>query len=375
MKSLRWSLPFLLVCLLGACGGAPAPAPDTPVVMVARATAVQAGQAFAGEVRARQESQLSFQVAGRLVKRHVDAGDRVRAGQVLAELDVADYALQLQAAQAQLAAAEAESKRTAADLARYRTLAEQQLVSRSALAAQQTAMEAAQAQVRSARAQRDVMANQAGYAQLRAPVDGVVANRLVEAGQVLAAGQPVLTLAADGEREVLIALPEQGIAGFAVGQPAEVELWNTPGRRLSGRLREIAAAADPQSRTFAARVVLDQPQGLAIGQSARVFLGSAGEAVAVPLAAVQGEPGRAQATVFVLEGEKPEARLKQVPVQVSRWGRDQAILSGGIARGQWVVAAGGHLLADGMAVRAVDRDNRPLDGATATATAADKSGE
>lgn len=359
MKSLRWSAAScLLSALLAACGGKEAPVPPPPTVMVEVVGRDHHDLALPGEVRARQESALSFQVPGRLVKRLVDAGDRVAAGQVLAELDASDYALQAQAAQAQLVAAEAEQRRAAADLARYRALAAQQLVSRSALEAQQTAHDAAAAQVRALRAQQAVAANQAGYARLVAPAAGVVASRQAEVGQVLAAGQPVLTLATDAGREVAVALPESRIAEFRLGQRARVELWNAPGRVLAGTLREIAAAADPQTRTYAARVALEQAEGVSLGQSARVYLEDASEGLSVPLAAVQGTPGTPQASVWTVD--PATGKLSRTAVRVARWGRERAGLAGGVEPGQWVVAAGGHLLREGQVVRAVDRDNRPL---------------
>ena len=373
MKTSRWCVTsVLLLPLFTACGGKPEAAPAAPTVLVDVVGQGSQERTFPGEVHARQESTLSFQVAGRLVKRHVDAGDRVRAGQVLAELDVSDYALQTQAANAQLAAAQAELKRAGDDLARYRALAEQQLVSQSALAAQKTAFDAAQAQVRAAQAQRDVTANQAGYAQLRAPADGVIASRQAEPGQVLSAGQPVLMLATDKGREVLIALPEASIGDYAVGQPASVELWNAPGKRLAGSIREIAAAADAQARTYAARVAIEETDAVTLGQSARVHLALAGAPLSVPLGAVQGESGSQQAAVFTVD--PASMTLKRVPVNVARWGQQRAELAAGVSAGQWVVAAGGHLLADGQQVRAVDRDNRPLK-APAAPAAAVKAGE
>ena len=359
---------LLLLPVLAACSKPAEPAPAVPGVLVEVVGQGQGELAFAGEVRARQESALSFQVPGRLVKRHVDAGQQVSAGQLLAELDAADYALQAQAAQAELAAAQAELARLGDDLARYRTLAEQQLVSRSALQAQQAAYTAARAQVDAARANFDVTRNQAGYARLLAPADGVIASRQVEAGQVVSAGQTVMVLAAASGREVLIALPENDIAGFALGQPVQVELWSAPGKRLQGRISEIAAEADRQSRSFATRVALeaDDADQVALGQSARVYVARAGSQLSVPLAAVQGQPGKAEGQVLVVD---PSSHvLTPIRVQVSRWGAQRAELAAGLSPGQWVVAAGGHLLQPGQQVRPLDRDNRPLP-AAAPATA------
>src|SRR5690606_37245181 len=236
------------------CGGEPAAEAPRPVlVMHPEAGGDAAGLSLAGEVRAREESPLAFRVGGKLVRRTVDVGDRVRRGQLLAELDPGDLSLQAQAAQAQLAAAEGQLQRASADRERYAALADEQLVSRSARDAQEAAYAAALGQARAARAELEAAHNQVAYSQLRAPADGVVAERHAEAGQVVAAGQPVFTLAADGPREVAIALPESRIDAFAVGRAAEVELWSAPGQRLRARVREIAPAADPQTRTFATR--------------------------------------------------------------------------------------------------------------------------
>lgn len=371
MKTLPRSLVWLVLPLLAACGSKEAAAPAARPVLVEVVGQQGSGQAFAGEVRARQESVLAFQVPGRLVARHVDAGAVVRAGQVLAELDASDYRLQASAAQAELAAAEAELARVRDDLARFQALSADQLVSRSSLAAQEAAFTAARARTDAARANLAVTRNQAGYAQLRAPADGVVASRQAEVGQVLAAGQPVLTVAADSGREVLIALPESRVAEFAVGQPAEVELWSAPQRRLPAEIREIAAAADPATRSYAARVALapavaDQA---GLGQSARVYIAPpSGQALSVPLAAVQGLPGTSDAHVLVVD--PASGSVSQVAVQVQRWGSERAELAAGLQPGQWVVAAGGHLLRAGETVRAVDRDNRPL-AAPASTTATD----
>src|SRR5690606_9037029 len=280
-RSSFWALGAALAALLSACGGN-GEAVETPrpvLVEQPRGGADAAVVTYAGEIRAREESPLAFRIGGNLVRRHVDAGERVRKGQVLAELDPGDERLQAEAARAQLAAAEAELGRISADRTRFQALLRERLVSQSAMDAQDAAWRAAEEQARAARAQLDVARNQAGYAQLLAPFDGVVASRLAEAGQVVAAGQAVHTLAGDGGREVAIALPESRIAESSLGQPVEVELWTGPERRLRGRIREIAAAADPQARTFAARVALDADASgeVALGQSARVHVRQQGE--------------------------------------------------------------------------------------------------
>ena len=361
-----------ITATLVACGRGEAPA-EVPrrVLVVHPADGPDAAlSAYAGEIRAREESPLSFRIGGKLVKRHVDAGDHVRSGDLLAELDPGDQRLQAQAAQAQLAAADAELKRTTADRARFEALAKDQMVSRSALDAQTAAWRAAEEQARAARAQLDVARNQAAYSQLRAPRDGVVTGRQAEAGQVVAAGQAIFALAGDEGREVSIALPEARIRDFAVGQPAFVELWNAPGGRLPGKIREIAAAADPQARTYAARVELEgeAAQAVELGQSARVYLQGNGEraALSVPLSALQrGADGGS--AVWVVD---PATRtLKSVAVTLGTMGDSRVPVLSGVGAGDWVVAAGGHLLREGLEVTPVDRQNRTVELAASRPTA------
>lgn len=355
------TLVLLGAMLLASCGGDAAQAEDArPVWVVQPQGGAGAGElAFPGEVHAREESPLAFRVGGKLVRRLVDAGARVSEGQLLAELDPQDQALQARAAQAQLAAAEAERVRAQGDYERYRTLAGQQLVSQSALEAQKTAYEAALGQERAARAQWEVSRNQSGYTALRAPAAGVIASRDAEAGQVVAAGQTVFTLAADGGREVAIHLPEDRIDTFKVGQPAQIEIWGQAGARLPGRVREVAPAADPQTRSYPARVAFDDPAqaGVELGRSARVLLraDATGGTLSVPLAAVQrGDDG--QAMVWVVRG----GRTVPVSVTVGTYGSSSVPVLGGLGGEDWVVAAGGHLLRADQAVTPVDRDNRAV---------------
>jgi len=358
-------LPLLVACTLtlAACGDrTPAEPAARPVLVVLPASAVDSGaSAFAGEIRAREESTLAFQVGGQLLRRDVDAGAHVRRGQVLAEIAPDDLRLQQQSAQAQVASAEAEYARVRTDRDRYAALVDRQLISRSQMDAQDAAYTAAQAQLRAARAQADVAGNQAGYTQLRAPRDGVIASREAEAGQVVAAGQTIFTLAGDDGREVAIALPESRIGQFAIGQPAQIELWNRPGVRVPGTVREIAAAADPQARTFAARVAIagEAVEGLELGQSARVYLAAAtaDTALQVPLTAIQ--PGKdGGKAVWVVD--RATGVLRAVPVETGAYGARSVPVLSGLAADALVVAAGGHLLREGQRVTPVDRENRPV---------------
>ena len=189
------------------------------------------------------------------------------------------------------------------------------------------------------------------------PQDGVVAKRAAEVGQVVAAGQTVFTLAADGEREVLISLPEQNFGRFKVGQPVSVELWTQPDQRLAGSIRELSPAADPKSRTFAARIAFTAGKVPAeLGQSARVFIENAQAlALSVPLSALTAENG---ATYVWIVG--PDNTLKKAPVRVGAFGEKTVPVLEGLSASDWVVAAGVHVLLDGQKVRPVDRSNRTV---------------
>ncbi len=364
MPGMRWNSLFLFIVVgLSACGGddKTAEAPRPALVVTPGGGAEAALSAYAGEIRAREESALSFRVGGNLIRRNVDTGAQVRRGEVLAVLDPGDLSLQAQAAQAQLAAAEADLVRARGDRDRFAKLVDEQMVSRSAYDAQVAAYKAAEGQARAARAQMDVANNQAGYSQLRAPRDGVIASRQAEAGQVVAAGQTIYTLAADGSREVAIGLPENRIRDFSVGQPVMVELWNDPERRLPGAIREISPAADPQTRTYAARVSLasDAAEAVELGQSARVYVQENGTkaALTLPLSAVQRGKGGGTA-VWVVEQKTGKVSLR--PVKLGRYGETSVPVLSGVAAGDWVVAGGGHLLREGQPVTPVDRQNRPL---------------
>ena len=358
-----YGILLLLFSGLAGCSGETETAEAArPVLVVHPGGGAQAAlSAYAGEIRAREESALSFRVGGNLVRRNVDAGAKVKQGQVLAVLDADDLSLQAQSAQAQSAAAEADLVRARGDRDRYAKLVGDKLVSQSTFDAQNAAYKAAEGQARAARAQLDVARNQAAYSQLRAPRNGVIATRQAEAGQVVAAGQTIFTLAADDGREVAISLPEGRIRDFAVGQPVMVELWNAPGERLPGEIREISPAADAQTRTYATRVKLvgDAARAVELGQSARVYVQETGTAAALslPLSAIQ-RGARGVTAVWVVD--PASGKLKSQPVELGRYGETDVPVLKGLKPDDWVVGAGGHLLREGQPVTPVDRDNRPL---------------
>lgn len=349
-------LPLACVLLLTACGQeAAAPAAPRPALVIQPQPTGASANSYPGEVRARFEPELAFRIGGKVSKRLVEEGQRVKADQPLAELDPQDVRLQLEANRAQMAAAEANLSLVRAERDRYQKLLDRQMVSHSQFDNAENLYRAGLARLKQAKAQFDVAGNQAEYAVLRAPQNGVIAKRQVEVGQVVAAGQTVFTLAADGEREVAIGLPEQQFARFTVGQAVTVELWSHPEQRFEGRIRELSPAADPRSRTFAARIAFTSTQAPAeLGQSARVYIAHAERSpLSVPLSAVTAEQGQA----YVWRVGK-DNRLERAPVRLGPYGADSVPVLEGLGVNDWVVAAGGHVLRDGQEVRPVDRSNR-----------------
>jgi multidrug efflux system membrane fusion protein len=189
----------------------------------------------------------------------------------------------------------------------------------------------------------------------------MIASRAAEAGQVVGAGQTIFTIAADGGREVSIALPESRIRDFSVGQQVLVELWSAPEQRLPGTIREIAPAADPQARTYAARVDLagDAAKAVDLGQSARVYVQDNGlrAAMTVPLSAIQRGANNST-SLWVID--PATAKLHLTPVHLGAFAETTAPLLSGVKADAWIVAAGGHLLREGQVVAPVDRENRPV---------------
>ncbi|EPL10834.1 efflux RND transporter periplasmic adaptor subunit [Pseudomonas sp. CF161] len=350
------ALPVSLAFLLSACGHEePVQTTVRPAMVVQPEPSARGMESYPGEVRARYEPDLAFRIPGKVSRRLVDEGERVKANQPLAELDPQDVRLQLEASRAQVAAAQANLSLVRAERDRYKTLLERQMVSRSQYDNAENLYRSGEARLQQIKAEFDVANNQAGYAVLRAPQDGVVAKRAVEVGQVVAAGQTVFTLATDGEREVLISFPEQSFGRFKIEQPVSVELWTQPGQRFAGRIRELSPAADPKSRTFAARIAFSTGKVPAeLGQSARVFIQSADVVpLSVPLSALTAENG----ATYVWRVDANNT-LQKTPVRVGAFGENSVPVLEGLNASDWVVAAGVHVLHEGQQVRPVDRSNR-----------------
>ena len=346
-------IPCAAVCFalaLSACGRGDAPAPAVPTVLVqaASAGAGDAGRSiYTGEIRARYEVDLSFRVGGKIAARLVDSGATVKAGQPLAKRDPADLQLSRQAAAAQEAAAESEYTTAANERERYAGLLEKRFVSQAAFDAKENAYRSAKARLDQARAQNQISSNQATYGTLAAETDGVITAVLADAGQVVSPGQAVFRLARPETKEVAIAIPESKLAELKAAREIAVNLWAQPELLLKGEVRELAAAADPATRTYAARIrIVDPAPAAELGMTARVILGGAAKApVIVPLTAVVDNGQGPQ--VWVVADGKAAPR----PVEVARFGEDGVAISRGVQPGDAVILTGQRRLTPGQAVQ------------------------
>lgn len=224
---------------------------------------------YPGEVRGRYESQLAFQVAGKINARMVNVGDHVSAGQILITLDPKDINQSVEASSAQLNSARANQKLAADNAARYNKLYAGGAVSEAVRDQYNTQLDAANATLRQAQAQANTSTNQLSYTQLSSDADGVVAAINGEVGQIAAAGTPIVTIVRSGEREIQINIPEN--AQLKIGQKAKINLWALPNVDIQGTIREIAPMADPITRTYKTCVsVPNLPAEAKLGMTAKV---------------------------------------------------------------------------------------------------------
>lgn len=364
MRWLRLSVIFVLPVAFTACSD-PHPADPRTEVPLVRAVVVQnAGdteRTFTGTVAARVQSDLGFRVSGKVVERLVDAGQAVKRGQPLMRIDPVDLTLAAQAQQEAVVAARVRAQQAADDELRYRDLPRTGAVSASTYNQIKAAADAAKAQRRAAEAQAQVARNATRYAELIAEADGMVIDTLAEPGQVVAAGQTVVRLAHSGRREAVIQLPETLRPGLdSVGVAT---LFGREHEAAPTSLRQLSSAADPLTRTFEARYVLqgalaDAPLGATVTVKIPSSTDPSKHTVAVPLGALfdkgQG-PG-----VWIIRGTP--AKVVWQAVAIERLEGDDARVSGALKPGEQIVALGAHLLREGAEVRLAE----PLASQTAT---------
>ncbi|HEY0230934.1 MAG TPA: efflux RND transporter periplasmic adaptor subunit [Dokdonella sp.] len=352
----------LLALALAGCGRSATQAAEAPQARPVIAQVVARGDSavaehYSGEVHARYEAPASFRIDGKITRRYVGIGERVKAGQLLATLDPSDAAMNALGARATVTAA--DSQRQLAQLQRDRNanLRQRGLVSQAQLDQADDTLKGAQATLQSARQQLGVRENQVKYASLFAEHDGIVTTQDAEAGQVVTAGQRVFGLAWSDEREVYIAVPESRVAALRENPELKVTLWALQGRAYAGTLRELSAAADPQSRTFLAKItIVDAAADVQLQMSADVAIASASAAQAVVLPASALFHKDAQAAVWVID-ERSHLQLREV--EVARYVDSGVAIGAGLQPGERVVTRGVHTLHADDLVRIVDLPNAP----------------
>jgi len=348
------ALAISAVSLLAGCSKAPTAEHEEvrPVrTIVVGQTNGTVGASYSGDIRARYESQLGFRTSGKIVQRLVDVGAHVKRGQPLMQLDAAQESLQLAASGADVDAAQARVAQARVDAARTQALLQRQFASQAELDHQVLALQQAESQLRAAMAHQQLNANQRGYTVLVADRDGVVSAIRAEAGQVVGAGQPVVVVAADGEREVAISIPESRVDELRKAQALQVSVWALPGQSWSGKLRELAPDADSVTRTYSARITIENPDPalLRLGMTATVLAPDVDgkSAIRLPLTAVVDKDGKRLVWLVDAKSQRVAAR----EVQVGSAQNDSVLVTGGLSGGETVVTAGVHQLQPNQLVR------------------------
>ena len=347
----------LTVALMAGWSSKPAvkdPRLQSPAVEVVKAQAAGAnGRTFTGIVESRVQSDLGFRVAGKILERSVNVGERVQKGQILMRLDSVDLKLSFAAQQANVEAARAKYIQAKADETRSAELAKSGVVSRQEYDQARAALDSSKAQLEAAEAQARISNNSSEYAVLLADADGVIVRTLSEPGQVVAAGQTVIQLAHDGPREALINLPE-GVRPD-LGMIASARLYGQD-QMYQASLRQLSDAADPASRTFEARYVLEGEAASApLGSTVTVTLltkqTSGNQSVLVPVGAIYD---RGDGPGVWIVNDKSEVKFRSV--KIASIGKEEIVVSRGVQAGEKVVSLGAHLLHEGQAVDAAKEE-------------------
>lgn len=341
---------FLPLFLLAACTKPPAaPEPIRPVKTVH--AGMEPGEAYLrlpGEVRARNESPLAFRVGGKVTECKVNLGDTVHRGQILAQLEPADYQLATQSGAAGVAEARSTLTLAEAELVRYRNLREKGFVSAAVLDQKQAAADAARARVDALQSAHAEQGRQLGYTSLSAEKDGVISAYDCNVGQVVSAGQPVLRLAQTAEKEIEIHLPETEMQHFRSAASFTVSLNALPEKSYPGALRELAAAADPATRTYAARIsIKNADSAMQLGMSAIVGVQPKGDQVMrLPLSAVVSRDSHP--SIWKVDGA---GNVHAAAISIAGVEGNAVRIASGVNNGDVVVTAGANLLREGEKVK------------------------
>lgn len=353
LRAVRPLFVAVLVAGLAACSKtASAPEPVRAVRTLTVATESTGGAVeYAADVRARIESRVGFRVGGKMVSRPVGLGDSVKTGQVLASLDPQDLQLSQEAARSSVQAARVNREQAQADFSRFKELRDQGFISTAELERRETTLKSAQAQLEQAQAQSGVQTNQARYSTLVADANGVVTAVEAEPGAVLGAGATVLRIAQDGPRDAVFSVPEDQAAALRalLGRTGalQVRIWGDDSVPLAATVREVAAAADPTTRTFAVKADIGKT-AVRLGQTATVSIALpvVPGVVKLPLSAVFEQQGKS--SVWLVDTATMTVRAQAIKVAGAEG--NWVVVAGGLAPGQQIVSAGVHVLAAGQTV-------------------------
>ncbi|MBA3035036.1 MAG: efflux RND transporter periplasmic adaptor subunit [Desulfobacterium sp.] len=329
---------------------------DTPLVrtMIVDNTDSIKHYSYSGEVRGRRESQLAFQVGGKIIKRHVELGSIVKQGQILMEIDPQDIIETVNSHIAQVASAKSQLQLATNNLNRYRQLYEQDVISRAQLDRYQSAYEVAQAGHQQANAQYVQVSNQLKYSSLHTDRSGVISGISAEVGQVVGSGQIVVTLVEDKELEIEIYVPENRIGELKNASQIKIVFWALPDLKVSGKIREIAPIADTISRTYKVRVsLLNQLPEIKPGMTATAEISVPDDQAviaSIPLSALyqtDETPG-----VWIVK----DGKVRFKTIKTGSFGNNRVQVIAGLKTGEVIVTAGVHKLREGQKVKVMEGD-------------------
>lgn len=351
-------LPFLpaaclliVVVVLAGCGDKSRKpvVPARPVrVVIAPLPSASGTVIQTGEIRAREEVALGFRLDGRILTRQVDVGDRVAAGQIVATQESATSRNQLNSAQADLDSARAAEQLAALNLRRMKLLMPGGAIARTQLDSAQSDWQAARARRQSSEDALKNARENLSWAQLTAPSDGVVTQVSASAGQVVSAGQQIVTLASGGGRDAVFDVADPQTIPAQAGAVFSVSLLSGPSVIVPGHLRDISPQADPQTRTWRVRITLDNPPpAMALGASVQLILPASGQtAIALPASALTRAGG--QPAIFIVNTKTLTLHLQ--PVVLARYSTQEIFISAGLSPGETVAIAGVSKLRNGEKV-------------------------
>ena len=308
---------------------------------------------LAGEIQPRYESRLGFRVGGKVIARQVEIGSVVKRGQLLMQIDPRDLQLSQSQANASVNAAASNLSLAKAEYERYRELRQKNFVSQAVLDAKEAAYKSALANHEQSNAALNIATNQNSYANLVADADGVVTALQAEAGQVVAAGTPVVQLARTGEKEARISIPEDQVEMVRQVKEMQVRIWANQALVLRGQLRELSPVADPATRTYTAKISIpNAPPEVRLGMTATVrFITKADKnLIRLPLTALLNEKN--QTSIWVIEN----GAVKSVPVQVGGVMGNEVVIASGVNAGQMIVTAGVNTLRAGQKVHVLGQE-------------------